>query len=342
VSALPESLASALKECARTWAVTGVAGFIGSHLLETLLQHDQHVAGLDDLSTGTQVNLKQVLDVVSPAQKARFQFIKGDIRNSGDCQTVCRGAEVVLHHAATASVPLSIERPRETFEINVMGFANILAAARDQKVKRCVYASSSSVYGDDDHLPKVEERTGRPLSPYAQSKRENEEWAEFYARLYGTEVIGLRYFNVFGARQNPKGPYAGVIAQWIHSLNRGEPVHINGDGSTSRDFCHIENVVQANILAALTTKDQALGQVYNIALGSRTTLNELFQMIHDDVTRQGGKPSQNTPHHRDFRPGDIRHSHADISKARKLLSYVPSRSVKDGLEATVACFLATP
>ncbi len=332
---LPQSLESRLREQQRRWVVTGAAGFIGSHLVEALLRYDQHVVGFDNLSTGSEANLEEIRRSVPSDQWGRFAFLKGDIRKLDDCLVALRGAETVLHHAATVSVPLSIERPEETMEINVSGFSNVLQAIRDTGVRRCVYASSSSVYGDDSRLPKIEDSIGQPLSPYARSKRENEESAALFSRLFGIEVVGLRYFNVFGARQNPAGPYAGVIPQWILTLLRRGEIFINGDGSTTRDFCHVDNVVQANLLAALVREAEALGQVYNIALGSRISLLHLFDVIREAVGRRVPEALRTQVRHRDFRTGDIPHSHADIARAERLLGFQPKRELREGIDATV-------
>ncbi len=339
---MPKPLVATLKKRPRRWAITGVAGFIGSHLLEALLRHDQHVSGLDNLAAGSEANLEEVRRGVTSERWDRFRFYRGDIRDEGDCRKVCTDVDIVLHHAATVSVPLSIEQPHETMEINVGGFVNMMKAVRDLGVKRCVYASSSAVYGDDPHLPKVEDQIGRPLSPYAQSKLENEESAELFAHLFKTEVVGLRYFNVFGPRQNPNGPYAGVIPQWITAMMRGKQIYINGDGSTTRDFCHVDNVVQANLCAGIVDQPKALAQVYNIAVGTSTTLNELFLAIQNALASDIPEVRSVVPRYRDFRPGDIRHSHADISKAARLLNYEPHRMVVDGIAGTVRWYREIP
>ncbi len=329
---LPESLAASLRRRPRTWLVSGVAGFIGSNLLEALLQLDQPVVGLDNFATGKRANLEQVRSRVQPQQWARFRFLEGDICDPDVCRRAVQGIEVVLHQAALGSVPRSIEAPLKTHAVNVTGFIHLLVAARDAGVRRFVYASSSAVYGDAPELPKTEERLGRPLSPYAASKRMNEIYAETFSRVYGMETIGLRYFNVFGPRQDPEGPYAAVIPQWIAALLRRQPVFINGDGETSRDFCPVENVVQANLRAATTDNPAALNQIFNIALGRRTTLNDLFALIQNTLRRRDPGLSEVRPVYRDFRPGDVRHSLADISKARSLLGYEPTCDVEEGLE----------
>ncbi len=312
--------------------VTGVAGFIGSNLLETLLKLDQHVVGLDNFSTGFQHNFDQVREQVSKEQWQRFTFVEGDIRNLAVCRQVCGQVDYVLHQAALGSVPRSIDDPILTNENNLTGFLNMLVAARDADLKRFVYAASSSTYGDHPGLPKLEAEIGNPLSPYAVTKVVNELYADVFARAYGFKAIGLRYFNIFGRRQDPNGAYAAVMPKWFSAVIRGEELFINGDGETSRDFCYIDNCVQANILAACATKDEALNQVYNVAFGERTTLNELFQMIQQRVVTILPDVKETSPIYRDFRAGDVRHSLADISKARNLLGYEPQFSVKTGLD----------
>lgn len=314
----------------RKWLVTGVAGFIGSNLLETLLLHDQEVVGLDNFSTGHQHNLDDVRSLVSEDQWARFTFVQGDIRRPEDCRAVCSGVDHVLHQAALGSVPRSIEDPIATNQSNVDGFLNMLVAARDAGVSSFTYAASSSTYGDHPGLPKVEDQIGKPLSPYAVTKLVNELYADVFARAYGFETIGLRYFNVFGKRQDPNGAYAAVIPKWAMSMIRDETVHINGDGETSRDFCHIANAVQANILAATATAE-ARNQVYNVAAADRTTLNELHALLRAGLARNFPHVARRTPVHRDFRPGDVRHSLADIGKAARLLGYAPTHTVEQGL-----------
>ena len=326
-----EMLQAELKATPKSWLVTGVAGFIGSNLLEALLKLDQHVVGLDNFSTGKKDNLEEIKTLVSPAQWSRFEFVEGSIINPQVCQRVCEGMDFVLHEAALGSVPRSMEDPVETHEANVTGFLNMLAAARAAKVKRFVYASSSAVYGDEATLSKVEERIGRPLSPYAATKRMNEIYADTFARAYEIQSVGLRYFNVFGPRQDPEGAYAAVIPKWIAALLRHEKVFINGDGETSRDFCYIENVVQANLLAATVKNPDAVNRVYNIAVGERTTLNELFSLLKEGLVKRDASLADQRPAYREFRPGDVRHSLADISKARQLLDYAPRLRVRDGL-----------
>jgi UDP-N-acetylglucosamine/UDP-N-acetylgalactosamine 4-epimerase len=326
-----QALTQTLRVQPRTWLVTGVAGFIGSNLLEALLKLDQRVVGLDNFATGYPRNLDEVQQLVTPEQWARFAFIEGDIRNLADCQRACVGVDYVLHQAALGSVPRSIEDPLTTNASNITGFVNMLTAARDAGVQRFVYAASSSTYGDHPGLPKVEDQIGKPLSPYAVTKYVNELYADVYARCYGLQSMGLRYFNVFGPRQDPEGAYAAVIPKWIASLIKGEPVYINGDGETSRDFCYIANVVQANLLAATVQTPQAVNQVYNVAVGDRTTLNELYQQIGQALQMRMPDLLVGQPVYRDFRAGDVRHSLADISKAHKLFGYQPAVRVGQGL-----------
>ncbi|WP_373331810.1 NAD-dependent epimerase/dehydratase family protein [Thiopseudomonas alkaliphila] len=320
----------ALKRAPKTWLVTGVAGFIGSNLLETLLKLDQTVVGLDNFATGHQHNLDEVQGLVSAEQWARFSFIEGDIRNLADCQQACTGVDYVLHQAALGSVPRSINDPILTNSANITGFLNMLVAARDAKVQSFTYAASSSTYGDHPALPKVEANIGNPLSPYAVTKYVNELYADVFARTYGFNCVGLRYFNVFGQRQDPNGAYAAVIPKWTAAMIQGEPVLINGDGETSRDFCFIENTVQANLLAATTDNPAAKNQVYNVAVGDRTTLNDLFTAIQSALAANGVLYEQ-APVYQDFRAGDVRHSQADVSKARELLGYAPEFVIKDGI-----------
>ncbi|WP_020560785.1 NAD-dependent epimerase/dehydratase family protein [Thiofilum flexile] len=334
-----ENLLDTLPSQPKTWLITGVAGFIGSNLLETLLKLNQKVVGLDNFATGYQHNLDEVQSIVSSEQWKNFQFIHGDIRHLHDCQAACAGVDYVLHQAALGSVPRSLADPITTNSTNIDGFLNMLVAARDTKVKRFVYAASSSTYGDHPALPKIEENIGKPLSPYAVTKYVNELYADVFARAYGFNTIGLRYFNVFGKRQDPNGAYAAVIPKWIASMIKNEPVYINGDGETSRDFCYIDNVVQANLLAATTENISATNQVYNVAVGERTTLNELFWYLHENllphfVHLQGFKPK-----YQDFRTGDIRHSLADIGKASRLLGYSPSHRIRESLKIAMQWYL---
>lgn len=312
-----------------TWLVTGVAGFIGSNLLEHLLKLNQKVVGLDNFSTGYQRNLDEVQSLVAAQQWDNFQFIEGDIRTLSDCQKSCSGVDHVLHQAALGSVPRSIDDPITTNDTNIGGFLNMLVAARDAKVKSFTYAASSSTYGDHPGLPKVEEHIGKPLSPYAVTKYVNELYADVFARAYGFGSIGLRYFNVFGQRQDPNGAYAAVIPRWAAAMIRGDELFINGDGKTSRDFCFIENAVQANLLAA-TASDDAKNEVYNVAVGDRTTLNDLFHSLQAALA-ENGKPYNKSPIYRNFRVGDVRHSQADISKANKLLGYTPEYRIMEGI-----------
>jgi UDP-N-acetylglucosamine/UDP-N-acetylgalactosamine 4-epimerase len=315
-----------------TWLVTGVAGFIGSNLLETLLKLNQKVVGLDNLSTGRRVNLAQVRAAAGPERWQRFTWIKGDIRNAALCRRVTRGVDFVLHQAALGSVPRSLEDPIQTNDSNVNGFVNLLWAAKTNGVKRFVFASSSAVYGDEMSLPQRENKIGRCLSPYATSKRINELYAEVFAKCYGLESIGLRYFNVFGQRQDPNGAYAAVIPKWIAALIQNEPVCIHGDGSTSRDFCYVANVVQANLLAATTTHRRTVNQPFNIALGAQTSLNDLFGLLRDRLSLAHSHVGACRPRYDDFRPGDILHSQADIGQARRLLGYRPTHNLAQGLD----------
>ena len=321
----------------RTWLITGVAGFIGSNLLETLLKLDQRVVGLDNFATGHRHNLAEVQALVTPKQWAGFRFIEGDIRELDHCRRAMRwddthGVDHVLHQAALGSVPRSIADPIATNAANVTGFLNMLLAARDAAVKSFTYAASSSTYGDHPGLPKVEDKIGKPLSPYAVTKYVNELYADVFARNYGFQTIGLRYFNVFGPRQDPNGAYAAVIPKWTASLLKGETVFINGDGETSRDFCFIANAVQANLLAATTDNTEALNQIYNVAVGERTTLNDLFRLIRDGLAQHRPDLAEAQATHRDFRAGDVRHSLANVDKAGALLGYVPSHTLAQGLE----------
>lgn len=314
------------------WLITGVAGFIGSNLLETLLGLNQKVTGLDNFSTGHRHNLQEVQALVEPAAWRNFSFIEGDIRNLEDCTRACAGVEYVLHEAALGSVPRSIENPILTNENNVSGFLNMLVAARDASVKHFIYAASSSTYGDQPDLPKVEAVIGRPLSPYAVTKYVNELYADVFARCYETESIGLRYFNVFGPRQDPNGAYAAVIPQWVVALIKNQALLINGDGETSRDFCFVDNVVQANLLAALTDNPEAVNQVYNVALNERTSLNQLYEKMRALLVEQFPHLQTHRPQYMDFRAGDVRHSQADISKAAKLLGFQPTHRIDAGLK----------
>lgn len=320
-----------LKAGPAVWLVTGVAGFIGSNLLVTLLRHNQRVVGLDNFSTGKSANLDQVRSLVSQEQWTRFRFIRGTIADAQACRAACEGVDYVLHQAALGSVPRSIEDPVGSHEANVDGFLKMLLAARDANVRRFVYASSSAIYGDHPDLPKVEANIGNPLSPYAATKLINEVYATAFAKAYGFRSIGLRYFNVFGPRQDPDGAYAAVIPKWIASLLKREPVYINGDGETSRDFCYVANVIQANLLAA-TSADEAADQAYNVALGERTTLTQLFHLLQDALRRSRPELPIAKPEYREFRAGDVRHSLADINKAQRLLNYTPTHRIQQGLD----------
>jgi UDP-N-acetylglucosamine 4-epimerase len=333
-------LCTQLPSAPKTWLITGVAGFIGSNLLETLLRLDQRVVGLDNFATGHRYNFDLVRALVTPEQWSRFSFIEGDIRKLDDCRSACAGADYVLHQAALGSVPRSLEDPITTNESNIDGFLNMLVAARDAQVKRFVYAASSSTYGDHPDLPKIEDRIGSPLSPYAVTKLVNELYARVFARSYGFKTIGLRYFNIFGPRQDPNGAYAAVIPKWTAAMIKGEPVWINGDGETSRDFCYISNAVQANLLAATAETPEALDQVYNVAVGERTSLNELFENIRALLLPRHPHLAEFKPNYRDFRQGDVRHSLADVGKARSLLGYEPSHRIHEGLDASIEWYVA--
>jgi len=329
---------SQLQKKPERWLITGVAGFIGSNLLELLLTNNQSVIGLDNFSSGHQHNLDQVQASVTAEQWHNFKFIKGDIRDLKTCKEACQSATYVLHQAALGSVPRSIADPINTHENNISGFLNILVAARDAGVKRLVYAASSSTYGDHPDLPKVEDKIGSPLSPYAVTKLVNELYAQVFANNYGFKSIGLRYFNVFGQRQDPNGAYAAVIPKWVAAMITDNPVVINGDGENSRDFCYIDNAVQANILAA-TAAQEAANQVYNVALGERTSLNQLFELIRAGLEGQYPKLINLKAVHQDFRAGDIKHSQADISKAKNLLGYNPSHRINQGLDKALQWYV---
>lgn len=359
-----DKLQDYLSTGSRTWLITGVAGFIGSNLLETLLKLGQRVVGLDNFATGHQHNLDEVQTIVSPAQWANFSFIQGDIRNLADCQKACKSVDYVLHQAALGSVPRSLEDPIATNDTNVTGFLNIMVAARDAKVKSFTYAASSSTYGDHPALPKVEDTIGKPLSPYAVTKYVNELYADLFARCYGFKTIGLRYFNVFGPRQDPNGAYAAVIPTWTAALLNGDAVYINGDGETTRDFCYVENVVQINLLAATVSEnfisnnsvipvsvsiapaqagiqshENSVNQIYNVAVGDRTTLNILFALLRDNLAAHGVSADAQ-PVYREFRAGDVRHSQADINKARRLLGYAPTHRLAEGIAQAMPWYVA--
>lgn len=323
-----------------TWLVTGSAGFIGSHLVETLLRAGQRVRGLDNFSTGHRSNLLEVERLVGEEAWGRHQFIEGDIADPATCDRACADVDIVLHHAALGSVPRSLSDPRSTHRSNATGFLNMLVAARDANIKRFVYAASSSTYGDSPTLPKVEAIIGRPLSPYAVTKYVNELYADVFGRSYGLLTIGLRYFNVFGARQDPAGAYAAVIPRWAATMLNDEVCTINGDGETSRDFCYIKNVIQANIRAALTEDSAALGQVYNVAVGDRTTLKQLHNSMQETLRSLIPSLKIQPPNFAPFRAGDVRHSLADISKARSLLGYEPTHDVSAGLAEAMQWYLA--
>ena len=328
-----------LRASRRTWLVTGVAGFIGSHLAEKLLGLDQAVVGLDNFSTGKRENLELLRKAVGAARWQSFRFVEGDIRSPETCAGACAGVDVVLHQAGLGSVPRSIDKPLRTHDSNVNGFLNILIAARDAGAARLVYASSSAVYGDHPSLPKVESQLGRAMSPYGLSKRINELYAEVFAACYGFQSVGLRYFNVFGPRQDPDGPYASVIPAWLGALLRGEPAYVNGDGSVARDYCHVENVVQANLLAAMVQDPQALGQAYNVAVGEQTTLNELFELMRARLARRLAHRHDARPVHRAPRRGDMLLSRADVGKAERLLGYRPVFDLRSGLEQTIDWYI---
>ena len=333
-----QTVCEQLQQAPKTWLITGVAGFIGSNLLETLLKLNQNVVGLDNFATGHQHNLDEVQSLVKPEQWANFKFYEGDIRNFEDCQIACAGVDYVLHQAALGSVPRSIADPITTNAANITGFLNMLVAARDAKVSSFTYAASSSTYGDHPALPKVEENIGKPLSPYAVTKYVNELYADVFARTYEFKAIGLRYFNVFGKRQDPNGAYAAVIPKWTAAMIAGDNVFINGDGETSRDFCFIENTVQANILAATTQNDEAKNQVYNVAVGDRTTLNNLFNAIKAALNENGVTYTKE-PIYREFRVGDVRHSQASVEKINNLLGYKPEFIISQGIDQAMPWYI---
>lgn len=333
-----EQASQQLRNQPKTWLVTGCAGFIGSNLLEALLNMDQQVVGLDNFATGHQYNLDEVRDQVGAERWARFRFIEGDIRNLDTCREAVKGVDYVLHQAALGSVPRSLHDPLTSNEVNVSGALNVMVAARDEQVKAFVYAASSSTYGDHPGLPKVEETIGRPLSPYAVTKFVNELYADVFARAYGFSSVGLRYFNVFGKRQDPNGAYAAVIPKWVSAMIQNQDVQINGDGQTSRDFCFIDNVIQMNILAAVQQKP-AVAEVYNVAVNARTSLNELFEHLKQALGSNGVNYTKQ-PIYADFRAGDVLHSQADITKARTQLGYEPTHSMLQGLNAAMPWYVA--
>jgi UDP-N-acetylglucosamine 4-epimerase len=333
------NLLERLKNEQHSWLITGVAGFIGSNLLEVLLKLNQRVVGLDNFSTGYQKNLDEVRSLVSSDQWSQFHFIEGDIRSFEVCKLACKGVEYVLHEAALGSVPRSIENPLLTNEVNISGFLNMLIAARDAQVKRFVYAASSSTYGDHPDLPKMEDKIGKPLSPYAVTKYVNELYADVFSRTYGLDSIGLRYFNVFGKRQDPNGAYAAVIPKWIASCISEEAIFINGDGETSRDFCFVSNVCQINLLAATTESREALNHIFNVAIGERASLNQLHGFIAELLSTHLPDLKALKPIFRDFRSGDVRHSQANISKAIDLLGYAPTHKLDVGLKEAMAWYV---
>jgi UDP-N-acetylglucosamine 4-epimerase len=338
-----EEVCEELIAAPKVWLVTGVAGFIGSNLLEKLLQLNQYVIGLDNFSSGFQRNLDEVQSLVTPEQWLRFEFLEGDISEIKTCNAVMNhsaagAVDFVLHQAALGSVPRSIDNPINTNNSNITGFLNMLVAAREAQVKSFVYAASSSTYGDHPALPKVEKNIGNPLSPYAVTKYVNELYADVFNRVYGFKTIGLRYFNVFGPRQNPDGAYAAVIPKWTASMLRGEEVYINGDGETSRDFSYVINAVQMNLIAAMAS-EEAKGNVYNMALGDRTTLNDLFATIRENLEKHKIYYTKE-PIYREFRPGDVRHSQADISRAKQLLGYDPTHPITDGVRNAMPWYVA--
>ena len=330
-----EEVQDDLRAHPRRWLVTGVAGFIGSNLLESLLALDQAVTGLDDFSTGHRANVDEVRKAVGPSKWSRFRLVEGDVASPEACREAVEGTDVVLHQAALGSVPRSIEDPLASNAANVTGTLALLEEARRAGVRRFVYASSSSVYGDDERLPKREDTLGQPLSPYAATKLADELYAQVFARLHGMETVGLRYFNVFGPRQDPEGAYAAVVPCWLAAMIRGEEVHIHGTGETSRDFCYVRNVVQANVLAGTTARAEALNTAYNIAAGRRTTLNELFELLRERLAPRHPHLEAVRPVHGPFRAGDVLHSLADIEKARTLLGYDPTHTIEHGLDESL-------
>jgi UDP-N-acetylglucosamine 4-epimerase len=327
----------------RLWLVTGVAGFIGSNLLEKLLILNQRVVGLDNFDTGYQYNIDSAIQdassIVGKNLINNFKFIEGDIRKLDDCKEACNEIDYVLHQAALGSVPRSIENPINTNKANIDGFLNMLVASKDARVKRFVYAASSSTYGDHPDLPKVEDKIGSPLSPYAVTKVVNELYADVFAKTYNFKTIGLRYFNVFGKKQNPKGAYAAVIPKWVTAFLKKEDVFINGDGETSRDFCYIDNAIQMNLLAATTNDDKATNQVYNVAMNDRTSLNKLYHMIEDRLIKRTQGLKKKEPIYQEFRPGDVRHSQANIDKAKILLGYQPEYRISEGMDEAMDWFV---
>ena len=334
-----EKLLETFKTEQKTWLITGNAGFIGSNLTEFLLKHNQKVVGLDNFSTGYQYNIDDVLSQVGEENTKNFTFIEGDIADMDVCTKACKGVDIVLHQAALGSVPRSIDDPVTSNRSNVTGFLNMITAAKDAGIKRFVYASSSSVYGDSQELPKVEERTGNVLSPYAAMKATNELYAGVFQKVYGMETLGMRYFNVFGRRQDPNGAYAAVIPKWVGSLLEEEDVFINGDGETSRDFTYIDNVIQMNLLAGTTDNVEAFGEAFNVAVGGRNTLNELYALINTELDKHIKTFSSKEAIYRDFRAGDIRHSNADITKVKTTVGYAPTHDIYQGMEEAIEWYI---
>jgi len=338
-----EKLQNYLVSNQSTWLITGVAGFIGSNLLEKLLILNQKVVGLDNFDTGFQHNLdhavKDAEKFTGKSLSSNFSFINGDIRELNDCKKACHGVDYVLHQAALGSVPRSIENPINTNRANIDGFLNMLVVCKDADIKRFVYAASSSTYGDHPDLPKIEDKIGSPLSPYAVTKLVNELYASVFSKTYGFKSIGLRYFNIFGKRQNPNGAYAAVIPKWASAIINKEDVFINGDGETSRDFCYIDNAVQINLLAATSEDEISTDQVYNVALNDRTSLNMLYQMIEERIIQRTTGIAKKSPIYRDFRAGDVVHSQANISKAKELLGYDPRYKISDGMEEVISWYI---
>lgn len=330
-----ETLQNALRANPRKWLVTGCAGFIGSHLVEKLLSLGQKVVGLDNFTTGSQRNLNACFDNVGREACNNFSLLHGDVTDLVTCRAACTGADTVLHEAGFISVPASIDDPLFCHETNVTGTLNMLLAARDAGVKNFVYASSAAVYGDDTTMPQREDRIGRPMSPYGASKLMDEHYAWLFAQHFRMRCIGLRYFNVFGPRQNPAGGYAAVLPLWVSTLAAGGECVVNGDGEQTRDFCHVANVVQANLLAGCTTDPSTAGGIFNVALGGSTTLNDLHRMISGKLKELDATIRVSPPRHGPPRPGDIRHSSADISKIRAALGFDPEVSVDAGLAETV-------
>lgn len=334
-----DKLLELFKTKQKTWLITGNAGFIGSNLTEFLLKHNQKVVGLDNFSTGYQHNIDDILDSLDKTTVKNFTFIEGNTWDMDTCTKACEGVDIILHQAALGSVPRSIADPITSNKSNITGFLNMLTAAKDAGIKRFVYASSSAVYGDSKELPKIEERTGNLLSPYAAMKMTNELYAGVFQKNYGMETIGLRYFNVFGRRQDPCGAYAAVIPKWVGSLLRDEDIYINGDGETSRDFTYIDNVIQMNLLAGTTENSKAFGEAFNVAVGGRNTLNELYALINKELAVHIATFSKIQAIYRDFRAGDIRHSNADITKAQNFIGYAPTHSIYEGMNESIEWYV---